>query len=1114
MAETAVVYTLGRLADGLQLVHETGGEVANLRGKHELMVAFLKVADSLEGADEEIKVWVKQIRDVALEAEDLLDEYYILKLSCCIKNLKARYQVACKIQDIKARIKDIGVGTQRLGNKLHTGSGHSSTNNTKLQDQREDAVLLDKTDLVGIDEPKEKLVKMLLDGGSGRQVVALTGMGGLGKTTLAKQVYDDNDVKKHFEIHAWTTVSRSPKVEHLLRDMVHQLFSVISKPVPKGIDNMTTDRLKTTIKKLLQKRRYLIVLDDVWTLNEWDAVKNALPTNDCASRVMITTRMADLDFISVMKSEGRVHNVEPLSLEQSWTLFCKKTFPDKPCPTYLEELCKSVLKKCGGLPLAIVAVSGVLATKDKKRIDQWEMFSRSLGAEIEVNDKLNSIKKVLSLSFNDLPYHLQSCFLYLSVFPEDHQIGRLILIRLWVAEGFVKVEEGKTNEEVADDYFRELLKRNLIQVGVTTTDGRVKTCRVHDFLREIIISKARELNFAAIAKENNATWPDKVQRLSVHNKLECVELQNRSLSRLRSFFLFGLAEERSLHKLFPKGFGLLGVLEMRGAALSEFPSAIRNLYLLKYLSLRETNVTSIPRFIGKLQNLETLDLKHCHVTKLPVEILKLRKLCHLLVYRYEIESYTHSKYGFKPLAGIGELRSLKKLCFVEANQGPENILEEIGKLTQLRRLGVLKLRKEDGEILSSSIRGMTNLLALSIISLEEEEVIDLQQLIKPPPLLQRLYLAGRLEKMPHWIPDLHSLVKVSLKWSRLPVDPLVSLEYLPNLVHLELLQVYEGEELWFKAGGFKKLKHLGIDEFDKLKFINVEVGGLPRLEKLSIQRCKSLVKVPLGVENMVRLKVLNFFDMPNELINSIRPDIKGEDHHRVKHIPEVYVVYWKDQDASWEVYSLETIVFTIPTTTTTTTSTTDSSSAATATVNYMYTCCSSSSSSSSCSSSTAKNEGYKVTDFMTKKDHLFVLKPTTTVDEALEALVDKRITGFLVIDDDWKLNNNKNDWFVDVHFGTLDICLLFGIILGLSVWYQAYYITTGRELAMMVGVRKAPILHHFFETLLRNSSPHERRRPKGYGNTNGAKKEDTSSTGIWDLITGNHYRFFPKKHEF
>ncbi|KAM7265779.1 hypothetical protein ACFE04_003462 [Oxalis oulophora] len=166
---------------------------------------------------------------------------------------------------------------------------------------------------------------------------------------------------------------------------------------------------------------------------------------------------------------------------------------------------------------------------------------------------------------------------------------------------------------------------------------------------------------------------------------------------------------------------------------------------------------------------------------------------------------------------------------------------------------------------------------------------------------------------------------------------------------------------------------------------------------------------------------------------------------------------------------------------------------------------------------------------MTKKDHLFVLKPTTTVDEALEALVDKRITGFLVIDDDWKLNNNKNDWFVDVHFGTLDICLLFGIILGLSVWYQAYYITTGRELARMVHmtalvhmkdedlkVMGIPMLFLFmydaifsahllltgfdFELLLYVII--------------GANKEDTSSTGIWDLITGNHCRFFPKKHEF
>ncbi|KAM7258282.1 hypothetical protein ACFE04_014023 [Oxalis oulophora] len=927
MAESAVIYVLEKIAtiffeNDLRLVRETGGGVVYLRGELERMTAFLKDADSLEDADEEIKVWVKQIRDVAHDIEDLLDEFLFLqahdndhaadvnwlkgvcrKLSCCVKNWKARCRVASEIQAINARIRDIGEGHHRLGKKFATYFEQSLASNITWQDQRGDALLLDKTDLVGIDEPKKKLVKMLFDGGSGRQVVALTGMGGLGKTTLAKQVYDDDEVKKHFEIHAWTTVSRSFRLEHLLRDMVRQLFSVISKPVPKGIENMTTDRLKTTIKKLLQQRRYLIVLDDVWRITEWDAVNYALPTNKCGSRVMLTTRMADLDFTSLMKSEARVYNVEPLSSDQSWTLFCKKTFHDHSCPAYLEDICNCVLRKCEGLPLAIVAVSGVLATKDKRRIDQWEMICRSLGAEIEVNDKLNFLKRVVSLSFNDLPYYLQSCFLYLSVFPEDHQIGRLILIRLWVAEGFVKVKEGKTLEEVAEDYFNELLKRSLIQVAMTTTDGRVKTCRVHDILREIIISKSREQKFAVIAKEHNATWPDKVRRLSIHNKLESMQQENRSVSQLRSLFLFGMAENQCLHKLFPEGFRLLVVLKMCGADLTKFPIAVANLYHLRYLGMRHTKVNSVPRCIGKLQNLETLDLKHSYVTELPEEISKLHKLCHLLVYRYEIESYNYSKYGFKPLARIGNLQLLKKLCFVEANPGPENILFEIGKLTQLRRLGVIKLKKEDGEILSSSIEGMMNLLALSIISLDEDEVIDLQHLISPPPLLQRLYLSGRLEAMPHWIPNLHSLVKIHLKWSRLWVDPLVSLQCLPNLVHLELFQVYEGAELWFKADGFKKLKHLGIDKFDELKCIKVEVGGLPRIEKLSIQRCKSLVKVPLGLENLQRLKVLEFFDMPRELINSIRPDKNGEDYWKVKHIPEVYIVYWKD--GSWEVYSLE-----------------------------------------------------------------------------------------------------------------------------------------------------------------------------------------------------------------
>ncbi|XP_017972645.1 PREDICTED: disease resistance protein RPM1 [Theobroma cacao] len=922
MAESAVHFVLEKLAPffekGMQLLVGGREGVAYVRGELERMRAFLRVADALEETDEEVKVWVKQIRDVAHDIEDILDEYMLLlthnhgeglygflhKMSCCVRNMKARYRIASEIQGINSRIRNICEGHRRLRQKFCADERSSSNGvGNTWQDRRGDALLLDKTDVVGIDEPKKKLVGWLVNGASDFKVISLSGMGGLGKTTLAKQVYDDPEVKKHFKVHAWITVSQSFKLEGLLKDMVQQLSRVITKPVPEGVDSMSSYQLKTIIKNLLRKRRYLIILDDVWRINEWDAIKFALPANDCGSRVMLTTRNADLAFSSRIESEGEVYNLEPLPPEVSWTLFCRKTFGGNYCPHYLEEICKQILKKCEGLPLAIVAISGVLATKSKRRIDEWEMVGRSLGAEIDGNDKLMNLKKVLSLSFNDLPYYLKSCFLYLSIFPEDRPIELMRLIRLWTAEGFVEVKQGKTQEEVAEDFFNELLNRSLIQVAGTTSDGRVKSCRIHDLLREIIILKSREQNFAAIAKEQNAMWPDKVRRLSIHNTLQNV-LQNRFVSQLRSLFMFGVEENPSLHRLIPGGFRLLAVLDLQATPITKFPVEVVNLYYLKYLSLRETKITVVPRFIGKLQNLETLDLKHAYATELPVEILQLQRLRHLLVYRYEFESYDHfhSKYGFKAPERIGSLQSLQKLCHIEVDQGSVT-LAELGKLTQLRRLGITKLRKEDGKKLCSSIQNLSSLRSLSIISIEEDEIIDVQHLISPPPLLQRLYLRGRLETLPHWIPYLHSLVKVYLKWSRLAEDPLASLQNLPNLVHLELVQVYDGETLCFKAGGFKMLKHLGLDKFDELKWVQVQVGAMPRVQKLSIQRCKSMEKVPLGIEYLTKLNVLEFFDMPHEFIRTLRLDEHGEDYWRVAHIPEVYSTYWRD--GAWEVYSLE-----------------------------------------------------------------------------------------------------------------------------------------------------------------------------------------------------------------
>lgn len=921
MAESPVMFLLekltGVLQEEVQLLRGLRTDVQFIKDELERLKVTLRVADKLEDKDPELKVWVKQLRDVAQDMEDAIDEFTLRlvnhqghgpnsslnNLVAYIKSVKARHRIASEIQDIRSRVETISKGRLSIA---ETGS-NSSRGYTSRLDSQGDALLLEEADLVGVDKPKKQLIEMLFKEEAGRMVIPIFGMGGLGKTTLAKQVYEDPKVKKRFRMHAWVTVSQTFKMNEVLRDLVQQLYNVIRKPAPEAVGTMKSDKLKEEIKNLLQQSRYLIVLDDVWRVNAWDAIKYALPSNNYGSRVLLTTRNKDVAASSCPELHSKVYNLEFLPHQEAWSLFCKKTFQGNPCPPHLEDSCQCILKRCGGLPLAIVAISGALATKDKSNIEEWQIVCRSFASEIEGNDRLDDLKEVLSLSFNDLPYYLKSCLLYLTIFPEFYAIEHMRLIRLWIAEGFVNGEEGRTLEEIAEGYLKELLNRSLIQVVEKSSDGRMKTCRVHDLLRDIINLKSRDQNFATIAKEQDTIWPERVRRLSVINSLQNIQ-QNKTSFQLRSLLLFALSDSLdhfSISALIPNGCRLLKVLDLQDAPLELFPAEIVNLYHLKYLSLKNTKVKNIPGSIKKLQNLETLDLKHSHVTELPVEILELHRLRHLLVYRYEVESYAHfhSRHGFKLPAAIGCMQSLQKLCFIEADQGSQALMVELGKLTQLRRLGIRRMRREDGAALCLSIQMMTNLRSLSITATEEDEIIDIQNIKKPPQYLQRLYLSGRLEKLPEWIPSLQNLVRVYLKWSRLEEDPLVYLQDLPNLIHLEFLQVYVGETMQFKAKGFPSLKLLGLDQMEGLKSMTVEEGAMPNLKRLIIQRCGSLKQVPSGIEHLTKLKAIDFFDMPDELIMALRP-IGGEDYWRVEHVPVVYSTYWRS--GGWDVYTLET----------------------------------------------------------------------------------------------------------------------------------------------------------------------------------------------------------------
>nr|GME11379.1 disease resistance protein RPM1-like [Ipomoea batatas] len=368
------------------------------------------------------------------------------------------------------------------------------------------------------------------------------------------------------------------------------------------------------------------------------------------------------------------------------------------------------------------------------------------------------------------------------------------------------------------------------------------------------------------------------------------------LRSLQFFEPLSSSESSSLSKMFTAKYIPLKVLDLSNAELEEIPEEVFNLFQLKYLSLRRTKLRSVSKSIGRLQNLETLDLKHTDVIELPAELLKLCKLRHLLVYRYEDGGINPwiSTQSFNAPFKIGGLVCLQKLCFIQPNDtlGIKTV-SEIGKLTQLRRLGVHKLRQEDGKEFCLSLEKLTNICALDLTSSSEDEVLDIQHPLHVVPLgLQRLHLKGRLEKVPQWLSSLVGLTTLSFSWCRLPDEnPLLFLEDLPMLAHLRLMaKSYEGEGLCFKAKKFSKLKDLSIYKLDALKWIRMEEGALHHLEEFHLAECKLVEQMPMGIQHLSDLKVITIYDMADKFNANLDSKSKrSEIYAKISHIPEINI---------------------------------------------------------------------------------------------------------------------------------------------------------------------------------------------------------------------------------
>ncbi|KAH0757020.1 hypothetical protein KY290_020513 [Solanum tuberosum] len=623
MADAFVSFALQKLGDFLiqevSLLTSLRDEITWLRNELLFVQSFLKDAEQKQSRDQRVQQWVFEINSVANDAVSILETYSFetgkgddgfashLKACACIGRKETKfYKVSKDIQSLRQRIMDISRKRETYGiTNINNNAGEGPSNRPYNQcdmvttSLRRPTSYVDDQDyiFVGFQDVVQTLLDELLKAEPCPSVISIYGMGGLGKTTLARNLYINPNRVNSFRTRAWICVSQEYNTGDLLRSIIKSIQGC-TKETLDLLEKMTERDLEIYLRDLLKKRKYLLVVDDVWQREAWEGLKRAFPDSKNDSRVIITTRKENV--AERADHKGFVHKLRFLSQEESWDLFCRKLLDVRAMTSTMERLAKDMVDKCGGLPLAIVVLSGLLS--HKKGLGEWQKVKDRLWKNIE--DDSIEISYILSLSYNDLSTALKQCFLYFGIFPEDQVLEAENIIQLWMPEGFIPNGE-KRMEDVAEGFLNELIRRSLVQVARTFWE-KVTVCRVHDLLRDLVIQKALEVNFFDIYDPRKRSISSLCIRHVIHSQGERYLSLDLSYLKLRSIMFFD-HDFRNMSLInFSSVFQHIYVLylDILGRTV---PYAIGSLYHLKFLSLR--GIGYLPSSIGNLKNLQTLCVK-------------------------------------------------------------------------------------------------------------------------------------------------------------------------------------------------------------------------------------------------------------------------------------------------------------------------------------------------------------------------------------------------------------------------------------------------------------------------------------------------------------------------
>ncbi|KAH6812809.1 hypothetical protein C2S51_021827 [Perilla frutescens var. frutescens] len=701
MAEAVVSIALQTLGDLLiekgKLLFGVGGKGKALQTQLEEIKCFLQDADRKQHESKTVRKWIAEIRDLAYRAEDVVVEYYSVRMSSsssscsdgssssvgCRRRLvhrmglvRRRYQLGSEILDIKSELARVTKAMQEYGiNKIIDGATVSSDNQNLARKSFPNFVIGDC--FVGKEEDLKQLVSLVADDKE-HPIISVWGMGGIGKTTIAKKVYNQMKEARNscFDCFAWVCISQQCQIRTVREDILKQL----TKQEGGRVSDLTDVELIDKLCQIQTNKRCLIVVDDLWQISHWNELKNAVPLNNLQSKILVTTRKQKVAEIGFSLQLGLLKMDEGLELLQ------KKAFPHGHilADFQLGEIGKEMVKKCGYLPLAISLIGGVLSKR--KSMEELMLVKENVSAYLYRGDGNiegeNEMHAVLNLSYDDLPSYLKPCFLYFGIFKEDAYINVKDIYKKWIAQGMISDEMIRGEEtlvDIAELYLGELASRCMVQVEHNWK------CKVHDVVREFCLSTGKKEEFGVEVLEYRhgnfgSLLPvasqsiNKTRHLAIHFPAEVIrpegggDLTISNCERLRSLEIFN--NQSIVNKIpFPREsitdfekFKVLRELLIENFSFEgrKLPRGITKLVHLRYFGLRHcTDLDKLPSSICNLAYLDTLDLFRSRNLRVPNVFKKMRRFKHLILPGYDNDEIIIEDYRLRLDEGVDELETLE-----------------------------------------------------------------------------------------------------------------------------------------------------------------------------------------------------------------------------------------------------------------------------------------------------------------------------------------------------------------------------------------------------------------------------------------------------------------------